>query len=203
MHDGAAVEYERTLTRREQLMYHVLQMVLGPRNATLVLESLYGHEDRFRGGADDPSNMENKLTATRGDPLEGVTLECALAQPLPPVGALVYPRFRVATLALPDALEFHVLGEVVHCGVDARDWFSMMGITLPDDVEGRVSLRGAWGADGRFYPWGFAITDWWAEYDAERRRRYQRRQRARQRGMHVFGGPVMGDGGRYGGLVRQ
>lgn len=96
-----------------------------------------------------------------------------------------------------------MLGEVVHCGVDARDWFSMMGITLPDDVEGRVSLRGAWGADGRFYPWGFAITDWWAEYDAERRRRYQRRQRARQRGVAVFGGPVIGDGGRYGGLVRQ
>lgn len=88
---NAAVEYERTWTRREQLMYHVLQMVLGPRNATLVLESLYGHEDRFRGGADDPSNMENKLTATRGDPLEGVTLECALAQPLTPGGCACIP----------------------------------------------------------------------------------------------------------------
>lgn len=143
-------------------MQEALSQLLSPRHVTLILEALYGHRDRFRKGKYERSSLENKLVAVHGHALEGVTLEHALTQTLPPIGALVYPRFRVATLLLPDAIEFHVLSDVVHCAVDAHAWYAHMGLALPDHLRtgALVDLRGVWGSDGRFYPRGFALTDW-------------------------------------------
>ena len=135
-------------------------------------------------------------------PLEGVSLHNALQRcpHLPPLGALVYPRWRVATLLTAGAIEFHCLGGVLHCGVDAAAWYRAMGLEPPGDAM-RLRLRGAWSDAGVFFPDGYAITDW--EYGAgtEAWRRYLRRQRARARGMRVIGGPRVGDAGRYGGRV--
>ena len=53
------------------------------------------------------------------------------AQAMPPLSSLVYPRVRVATLCLPSAIEFHVLGDVIHQGVSAEDWYETMGLSMP------------------------------------------------------------------------
>ena len=45
---------------------------------------------------------------------------------------------------------------------------------------------------------GIALTDWLSEYDAVQRAAYQRRQRARARGLRVFGGPRLGIGSLFG-----
>ena len=73
--------------------------MLGPREGTLVIDALFSHRDRFRNGECDEANMENKLTGPTGAPTDGLTLEAVLAHGLVPLGALVYPRYRVATLA--------------------------------------------------------------------------------------------------------
>ena len=133
-----------------------------------------------------------------GSPYEGLMLDDALLRsPLPPVGALVYPRYRVATVATTGVIEFHCLGEDVHCAVDAAAWWASLGLAPP--AADMIDLRGAWDDDGRFYVCGIALTDWLSEYDAVQRAAFQRRLRARARGLRVFGGPRLGIGGRHGG----
>ena len=82
--------------------------------------------------------------------------------------------------------------------LEPRDWYAAMGLPLPPAE--LLELRGAWDRDGRFYQRGFALTDWWNDYSVAQRAAYRRRQRARNRGLAVRGGPVLGSGGRHGGV---
>ena len=101
----------------------------------------------------------------------------------------------MATLCLPSAIEFHVLGDVVHCGVRAADWYAAMGLEVPDGADD--AMRGAWDDEGRFYPLGWAITAWWAGYNRVQRAAYRRRRAAP---FPVRGGPVLGFRGPHGGM---
>ena len=199
---AAADAFERTCSEADLLLFHVLEQILVPRAATAVLAGVFGHRDRFRGGEKDNSNMENKTVCPVGPVVPELTLEHAMScTTLPPLGALVMPRFRRATLALFGIIEFHVLGDVMHCSVDATEWWSAQQaahrVQPPDAAE--LQLRGAWDEAGGFTPRGLAITDWWDTYDREAQRRYRQRQRARASGRTVRGGPVLGHSGRYGG----
>ena len=114
------------------------------------------------------------------------------------MGPRLYPRYGVASVATTGVIEFHVLGDVVHCAPDPGPWWDAMG--LPRPLPDLLDLRGVWGEDGRLYVMGFAITDWWNQYGAVQRAAYHRR-RAHfiATGQRVLGGPVLGIGGAHGG----
>ena len=110
-----AMDYELSCSAERSRLLLALDLQLGSRSATVVFEAVFGHRDKFRNGEEDDANMENKLVGVYGEPCEGVTLGQAMAATsLPPLGSLVYPRFRVATVATAGVIEFHVLGNVVH-----------------------------------------------------------------------------------------
>ena len=152
--------------------------MFAPRASTLVVDAVWGHRDRFRGGEVAYDNMENKFAVCMGESVPGVYLD-SLPPSAPPIASLVYPRWRCATLLTPGVLEFHALGDVVHCAPSPADWWQSVG--MPPPADSLLDLRGAWDDEGRLYQYGFAVTDWWEYMNAQQRQSYYRRQRARQR----------------------